>query len=82
MRDTTDDMFSSWDWEQDYWEQIDKINKRWEQGKHMLKTGKCISIKDMETSHIQNCLNLWGKNKDYDLTPFKKELKKRLKQTP
>jgi Fe2+ or Zn2+ uptake regulation protein len=63
-----------WD---EYEEAVYEINKRWASGRHMLKDGKCIKIKDMETPHIQNCINLWSKNKDYDLTPFRKELKKR-----
>ena len=77
--DIIDDMIGWVDPYNDYLDQIDAINRRWASGRHMLKDGKCIKIKDMETSHIQNCINLWSKNKEYDLTSFTKELKKRLK---
>jgi hypothetical protein len=78
MGDIAELLEASFDPYEEYLDQIYEINQRWARGKHMMKDGKCIAIKDMKTSHIQNCLKLWEKKKEYDLTPFKKELKKRL----
>lgn len=77
MGDISESIEDSRDFYDEYLEQVEVINQRWARGKHMLKDGKCINIKDMETSHLQNCLRLWSKNKAYDLTPFIKELAKR-----
>ena len=54
-----------------------KTSARWARGKHQTQDGKIIAIKDMETSHIQNCINKWKNNPDLDIKPFLKELKKR-----
>lgn len=58
-----------------------ETSKRWSRGKHKTQDGKIIAIKDMETSHIQNCINLWKNNPDLDIKPFEKELKKRTAPT-
>lgn len=69
------------DFHEEYFDAVDEINRRWKRGKHKMRNGKCISIKDMQTSHLQNCIRMWGDDDEYDLTPFRKELKKRSKTT-
>ena len=73
MSDTTDDL----DWGGDFYPEICQANREeeWARGIHTTMLGDIILLKDMGTSHIKNTIRYF---EDYDTSPLKKELERRL----
>lgn len=71
MSDTTDDVEM---WAGAYEEEIEYREAQWAKGIHKDQNGKKYNLKDMETSHLENCIRYFD---DHDTSPLEQELKRR-----
>lgn len=79
MSDTTDDLEMWSSGADEYEENVWKREKEWSSGFHTTRDGEQLKIREMETSHIKNCINYF--EDDHDVSALKKELKRRLTHT-